>query len=154
MSGRIRRAFTLTPAELHLLIRAFLALAMMDVRLRVNGFQPTLARVERMPRHKPVTAAEFARAQRYARWIAVAARFHVVPARCLHRSLTLHGWLRREGLQSELRIGVRQANEQLLAHAWVELDGRPADELPERTALFTPLAHADGSLPGWVSQHP
>ena len=27
-------------------------------------------------------------------------------ARCLHRSLTLHSWLRHQGFPSELRIGV------------------------------------------------
>jgi Transglutaminase-like superfamily len=38
---------------------------------------------------------------------------------CLPRSLTLWWLLRRHGVESELRIGVRSEGERIVAHAWV-----------------------------------
>jgi hypothetical protein len=70
----------------------------------------------------------------------VAARSHVVEARCLHQSLALHAWLRRERLPSELRIGVRKSYDELIAHAWIELGGQVVNDGPDRVAEFSPLA--------------
>jgi hypothetical protein len=42
---------------------------------------------------------------------------------CLHRSLTLWWLLRRQGVASELRIGVRKEQGRFEAHAWVERAG-------------------------------
>ena len=42
---------------------------------------------------------------------------------CLHRSLTLWWLLRRQGIASELRIGVRKQEGRFEAHAWVEHEG-------------------------------
>ena len=51
------------------------------------------------------------------------------PKRCLLRSLLLHRFLRLEGHDSELSIGVsRTAEDGLEAHAWVSLQGRPFGE--------------------------
>jgi hypothetical protein len=79
------------------------------------------------------------RARRYARWVDVAARHHIVGMHCLQRSLALHQWLRSNGLPSELRIGVRREGPALRAHAWVELGGYPLNEQPSALSLFTPI---------------
>jgi hypothetical protein len=92
-----------------------------------------------MPAGRPADAPARHRAARYAWAIALAARHHVVRARCLHRALVLHRWLRREGLPSELRIGVRKVDGALLAHAWVELDGEAVGDQPAAVAAFAPL---------------
>jgi hypothetical protein len=42
---------------------------------------------------------------------------------CLHRALTLWWLLRRQGVASELRIGVRKEQGRFEAHAWVERAG-------------------------------
>jgi hypothetical protein len=48
--------------------------------------------------------------------------------------------LRREGLPSQLRIGVRKADGALKAHAWVELCGSVVNDDPSAVAVFRPLA--------------
>jgi len=58
---------------------------------------------------------------------------------CLTRSLLLVWLLRRRGVRSELRIGVRQIDGGIDSHAWVELDGRPVNEargVRQRFAVF------------------
>jgi hypothetical protein len=80
------------------------------------------------------------RAERYAHWLAVASRHHVVRARCLHRSLVLHHWLCQEGVPNQLCIGVRKEGCAMRAHAWVEIDGIAVSEHPAALATFVPLS--------------
>lgn len=158
----VRRYLGLPRAERWLVARAFVALARVDLALRAAGFRRLVRRVERRsarPGHVGGTAT-LERASRYARAIEIAARHHVVRARCLHRALVLHTWLRRDGLPSVLCIGVRKARGQLQAHAWVELEGQLVYEPPALVADFARLAPstrgagqqaADDDPVGWLA---
>lgn len=50
------------------------------------------------------------------------------PNQCLTRSLVLQWMLRRRGVASQLRIGVKRHHQQLSAHAWVECRGVPVND--------------------------
>lgn len=128
--------------DIFLLGRAYVRLGLIDLSLRQHGFQAAIHKVEAeaLPRNDAVTPRDLRRAQRYARRIDQSARFHLVRARCLHRSLALHGWLREEGLPSVLRIGVTKEGPELKAHAWVELVGRVVNDQDSAVAVFTPLS--------------
>lgn len=137
MVKRLRRYWSLPLAERVLLARAFAYLWVLTVALRLFGFR---ALIQRAPSADgPSTDKGLQRARGYAGLIERASRYHVVRARCLQCSLALHYWLRREGLPSELRIGVRTAAGTLQAHAWVELDGVPVGDTDGSIAPFTPL---------------
>src|SRR5207248_2759718 len=138
----LRRLVGLSPAERLLLMRAFAALTATDVALHTSSFQRLIerARSTGASRRHPAMPAEFERAADYAHWLEVASRYHLVRARCLHRSITLHSWLLREGLASELRLGVRKEGAELKAHAWVEVDGTVVSDEPGAITQFTPLA--------------
>jgi hypothetical protein len=147
---RLGRWLALPRDDRRLLTRAVVSLALVDLGLRLLGFRRM---VDRSPTPTAPSApgpAEIARARRYAAWLAVASRHHVVRARCLHRALALHGWLRRQGMPSELRIGVRKERGALAAHAWVELAGDVIDDRAEAVAAFVPLARADGDASVWA----
>jgi hypothetical protein len=137
----IRRFLAHRRADRWLLIRAFIWLGAIDVALRLVGFR-------RIIEHGALRTAcqveprTLQRAQRYAWSLEVASRYQLVDARCLHRSLALHCWLRREKIPSELRIGVRKDGDTLSAHAWVELEGCVVNDYPPAVAGFTPLASA------------
>jgi hypothetical protein len=124
-----------------ILARAGAAIVLVDVSLRLGGVSRALNGAGETPdgAAQPVDASALRRAERYARGIATAARHHPVRARCLHRALVLHRWLRREGLPSELRIGVQHVNGTFNAHAWVELEGRAVGESAAMLAAFAPL---------------
>lgn len=124
----------------------------MDLALRLRGFGRVAAGIDRIaPTSSAVTVSEIdvPRVNAYVRWITSAARLHVVPAHCLHESLTLHRWLREDGLPSELRIGVRLEEDGLLAHAWVELCGQIVNDLPSNVAGYHPLETLDGMTATW-----
>jgi len=74
--------------------------------------------------------------------VAVASRHHLLPARCLERSLTLRYLLARRGVDSVLRIGARRDGQQLEAHAWVEVEGRAVAESGTVEQDFPPLENA------------
>ena len=113
----VGRVLALGRADRRLLLRAYAGLGLMELGLRTVGFRRVVRRAQAPIRAPRVPRAEdLARARRYAHWLDVASRHHVVRARCLHRSLVLHWWLRREGLPSELRIGVLKERDALTAH--------------------------------------
>jgi hypothetical protein len=130
-------------SDLKPIARAWISLASIEFALRFRSFHRVLDEVEGVaPTATVVQPFEFGRARAYARWIDVAARHHVVRARCLHRSLVLHKWLRSEGLPSALRIGVRKKADGISAHAWVEMGGEILNDRPDRVAPFAALSGA------------
>lgn len=123
MFRRFRAFARLSGWERNRLLAAFVTLFEIEIALRRHGFQHVLQRIEVLEVRGDVHPEDCQRAALYARWIDRAARYHLLRARCLHRSLALHAWLRRDGLPSTLRLGVRKDGNRIQAHAWVELDG-------------------------------
>ena len=57
-------------------------------------------------------------------WAVRAASRYVPSATCLAQALTLQSLLSREGIRSDLAIGVARGDESgIAAHAWLEIDG-------------------------------
>ncbi len=133
----LRALRSLSRRELGSLIRAWGYLLVADAALRFVAFP----RVERLltllaggRRRQAVLAAD-----RLATLVAAAARHHVRPMTCLPRALALQALLRRNGIQAELRIGVRREAGSLQAHAWVEHAGSPVGEPAEPSPSYLPL---------------
>jgi hypothetical protein len=113
-------------------LRARLALP----RLRGAVLAARMAAPLRAP---PVSRASAAEA--HARCRAVARASRAVPgATCLVRATALVDWLREDGLDARLRIGVRRDGGPPRAHAWVEVDGAPLGEDAAALSAFAPLA--------------
>lgn len=79
-------------------------------------------------------------AQRVGSLTRKAGRYLPLDASCLRQSLLVWWLLRRLGLAAELRIGVNN-HERFLAHAWVELSGRPVNDYPAIAEGFRPFDH-------------
>lgn len=80
------------------------------------------------------------RARRIARMVNAAARYSPYKANCLKRSLALWWLLRRRGIDSDVRIGVRKIEGSFQAHAWVEMGGVVVNDTPRFVQAFTPFA--------------
>lgn len=137
------RLWRLPRAHRLLLVRAGLWLLAVDLGLRVLGFARLRQLLARgvAPASEPVAGADtWGEAETLARWVAVAARHHLYPMRCLTRSLVVWRLLARRGIASELHIGVRKQASELVAHAWVECAGRPVGEDGEVESRYAALA--------------
>lgn len=83
----------------------------------------------------PVSDANLAcGAWRTARLVAVAAQY--TGGSCLVRSILLARLLEGQGIQAQLRIGVRKGENGFEAHAWVETDGVILNEAPDVSDRF------------------
>jgi hypothetical protein len=112
--------------------RQLLVLAMVlpaiGALIRVAGFQraaKACARLGGQAPLRPVGAGDLAQAEAYAQLAAIAGRRGPVTTTCLRQALAVRTWLRRRGLDAQLKIGVKKNGEALDAHAWVELEGVP-----------------------------
>lgn len=134
------------------LLFATCALPVVGAGLRLAGFERSVGWLRRsssrLAEGKPA-AAELDWARKRAYLISIAARFSPYRATCLRRSFLLWWTTRRRGLASRLRIGVRRSDDELLAHAWIELEG---EILNDRTEVVDTYAVFDADrLPDEVS---
>jgi hypothetical protein len=69
-----------------------------------------------------------------------------VGGNCLARSLVLWWLLKRRGIDSQIRLGVRKENAILLAHAWIELDQVVLNDRPDVDTFYEPLTRFTDNL--------
>jgi hypothetical protein len=128
---RLRRygliVWRLSWAERGWLMQAWLMLHGVALALRLASFQRLYTVLERwssgVGRALDDEERILARAQTTVLLVQGAAAWSLFRPTCLHRSLTLWWCLRRQGIASELRIGVRKEQGRFEAHAWVEREG-------------------------------
>ena len=134
-NARLAQFHNLTAMQKRTLLAAWLWLPLFWLGLRVLGLPRFQACLLKTPaRSAPPLALPVIRALGEA--INIAARHSPFPATCLTRSLLLGWLLRRRGVQSQLRIGVRLTQGALDAHAWVECEGIPVNDRPDVNAQF------------------
>lgn len=78
-------------------------------------------------------------ARRTARLVALAGAGLPFHCSCLQRSAVLHLLLRQQGIQADLRLGVRRNDGSFEAHAWVEVAGQPINDAPDIAEDFLPF---------------
>lgn len=149
LRNRLHRLGQLSPRERWWLFQALLLLPLVHLALLLLGYARLRGLVERLlplkaSRMSLSEAELLARALSCARVVSIAAAHGLYRAGCLRRSLLLWGLLRREGVQSQIRFGVRVCGRRLEAHAWVECNGAVLDEAPDVFERYTPL---HGALP-------
>jgi len=135
---------SLTGQERRIFLIALLLLPMIALGLRLRGLQVVRAV---LVGRKSFIAADvvgepLARANAVARLVAAAARYGPYRAKCLPVALTLAWLLRRQGITTNLRLGVRKEAARLEAHAWIEFGGIPLNDtqdVHERFVAFEPV---------------
>lgn len=133
--SRLNQFRALSAMQQRTLLAAWLCLPLFWLGLRVLGlprFQAWL--LNTTPKSAHVLTLADIRALGEA--VNIAARHTPFPAACLTRSLLLGWLLRRRGVSSELRIGVRMVERALDAHAWVECGGLPVNDRLDAVSQF------------------
>jgi len=136
-SGRVAQWCALSAAQRRVLVAAWLWLPLFWLGLRLLGLPRLQAWLQRRPLGAdPATALALPDIQALGEAVNIAARHTPFPATCLTRSLLLGWLLRRRGVASDLRIGVRLTQGALDAHAWVESAGVPVNDQADIAAQF------------------
>ena len=145
MWERLRRFSALERVARGLFLRATALLPLISLSLRLSGFGKTQASLQKylsIP-SKEDDSSVSRRVDVTVRMVRAAVRHSIGHPSCLEESLALWWLLGRQGIASELRIGVRKHDEKFEAHAWVERDGVAVNE-PE--ALHEHYAAFDAAL--------
>ena len=74
-----------------------------------------------------------------ARLVRIAAERSLYRAKCLERSLVLRWILCRKGVDARIIFGARKENNEMQAHAWVEVHGVSFEEENDINKLFSPF---------------
>jgi hypothetical protein len=125
----------LSRLERRLLPRALITVVVASVRLRATGLERTQRRMAGPDRPVPPDADERVTASTRVVWAVI--RRIPYARTCLPRSVALWALLRRQGIDSEVVIGVRPGGAPLDAHAWVERAGVPLNERPDIVASYS-----------------
>lgn len=112
----------LSKTERSLLLQALVLLPLVSLSLQLWGLQRTKTALALLPTQdiSLPSAAEAPLVAKTARMVDNATRYSVLWTNCLKKSLVLWFLLRRQGITSELRLGVRWDEGEFTGHAWVE----------------------------------
>jgi hypothetical protein len=124
--------------EVPSVLRCGLLILAVKTSLKVAGFDRTRRWIRRYAQRNElvdsgdtgaIAATEYA--------VAMAAAVYPGRAQCLERSLVLYYYLRRRGVAVQFLMGVQMYP--FMAHAWVEYQGVPINDVEEHVKLFTPI---------------
>jgi len=149
MWEQLRRFSALESPARGVFLRASLLLPLISMSLRLRGFQGTQNLLRKfLSQQSPlVKAAAQERTVLTARMVRAAVRHGIGRATCLEESLALWWLLGREGIASDLRIGIRKDAERFEAHAWIEREGKALNEPEARHQHYTAFDAAFSGLP-------
>ena len=133
--ARVLQFHNLNAIQKRTLLAAWLWLPLFWLGLRVLGLPRFQAWLQKAPTRAALSMTLPA-IKALGEAVNIAARHTPFPATCLTRSLLLGWLLRRRGVASKLRIGVRLTQGMLDAHAWVECEGVPVNDSPDVNAQF------------------
>ncbi len=108
---------------------------------RTQSMLATLAPIDKHSRPGQKQATVY-QAHVTAKMVTVAAQRGPFRASCLPQSLVLWWLLRRQKIQSDLRIGVRKGSNHFEAHAWVELSNTVLNDRTDVSRRFLPFKRA------------
>jgi len=149
MWERLRRFSALERPARWLFLRAAALLPLVSLSLRLRGFRKTQAFLQKflsLPSHAADISVSSS-AHLTVRMVRAAVRTSIGHPTCLDESLALWWLLGRQGIRSELKVGVRKEGEKFEAHAWVERDGMALNEPEARHQHYAAFDAALASLP-------
>jgi hypothetical protein len=148
MWKRIQRFNALERRDQELFLGAYCLLPLISFSLRWRGFGKTKAFLEQFlsVMHGSQNPDAQKRAVRTTQMVQAAGQHGIGHPSCLEISLVLWWLLARQGIASDLRVGIRKSGGTFEAHAWVECGGAIMNET-ETHHRFAAFDTALASLP-------
>lgn len=142
----------LSRAEWQLLLQALLLLPLTALVIKFFGFKSLYEAMARwsikynLQLMLPIktTSVLMSKANITARMVSIASRYGFYRPNCLQRSLVLWWLLRTQGVEGDLRIGVRKQEGRFEAHAWVEYEGEILNDRKDIHQYFAAFSGAIG----------
>jgi Transglutaminase-like superfamily len=145
-----KKFFRLSGEERSLLAQSLILLPLSAIALHCLGFRRLsialkLLTVKNSTSVRKKWGDKYPRISETAQMVQLANRHGFYRASCLQQSLVLWGLLQNQGIESNLKIGVRKSSGKFEAHAWVEYQGYVLNDSQNVQQQFAPFA--DGIFP-------
>ena len=124
-----------------LLGQAFLLLPLVTLSLHFQGLKTTQQRLSALSLRDPSLPPQdsLSQIQITVKVVAIASKYSKIWSNCLRKSLVLWFLLRRQGIASDIRIGVQFENKSFKAHAWVEANGLILNDSQDVVFRYAPF---------------
>ena len=133
--------------ERSLFIQSYILLLLVDISLRFRGLRGTQTALAKLcPQPEPGKTVEWSEVRQIARMVKLAVKYSPPWASCLRKSLVLWYLLRRQGIDSDLRIGSRRNEGKFEAHAWIEYQGMVLNDTQDVRQRFVMFKQAIDKL--------
>ena len=147
LTNNLNKVRQLSRNERRQLFQAVLLLPLIHFALLLLGYYRVRRVIEKLIPLKPglVLLSDtqiLERARENAQMVGIAAQYGLYKATCLRRSLLTWGFLRRQGIESQICFGVRMCTRKLEAHAWLEYKGIVVNDSLEVHERYTALREA------------
>jgi len=139
---------SLSGRERGIFLKAFILLLLVTTSLKTIGFRRTQAWLALKTSRAFVPPVQQTRAEvrRTTHLVRSAKKWHILRSTCLSHSLVLRRLLRQQGIDSDIRIGVRRGTSgKVEAHAWIEWNGEVLNDCADIAAQYVPLTAAISS---------
>jgi hypothetical protein len=128
----------MTRARVPSAFRCGLLICVIKIALATRGFGPTIRLIRRRAQVRPLAqSADRDRMMATERAVAMAGALYPGRALCLEQSLALYYLLRRQGIAVKYCQGAQAYP--FAAHAWVEYQGQPLNDIAEHVKYFAKL---------------
>lgn len=143
MASPWQRFRRLSRLEQRMFVRGLVLLPLTACTLRVFRLQNVERLMDWRLRHAPSAPVDAAgnadTLKSVSRMVEAASRYGLVRGNCLSKSIVLMYFLRRSGVDAQLRVGGRKEGKAFEAHAWVELGTTPINDCPDVRQHFAPF---------------
>jgi hypothetical protein len=133
---------SLSKSDRALVIRAMFLLPLVATSLKTVGLRRTQSWLARNSPGPTIPPTEQTRAnvRRATQMVAAACRLYPLRSSCLPRTIVLWSLLRRRGIVTNVRIGVRcDAETEFQAHAWLEWNGEVLNDAEDVSRQYLPF---------------
>lgn len=149
MLESLRRFSALERPVQRLFLRALVMLPLVGLSLKFRRFEATRSTLQKSLSHATQQTESNSLTKQIAltaHMVNAADRHGLVHPSCLIKSLVLWWLLGKQGITSQLRVGVRKEGGNLEAHAWVEREGIALNEPEEHHHHYAAFDAALASL--------
>ncbi|MGE0877297.1 MAG: lasso peptide biosynthesis B2 protein [Acidimicrobiia bacterium] len=130
--------------EQRIVITALLLLPLLQVSIRLTGVGRSSRALDRLPRARRTIPPN--ECDNFSAFVGqavngAARRWHLASTSCLPRAVLCWWLLRRQGIESEVHIGIPDRATGFVAHAWVERNGRVLTDLADVRERHDAFSH-------------